>query len=144
MIYFVIILASIISSCAYRMGGASGYSTYYRDVGCSLLSVLMLGYIIAWHWILILVFGLTWGALSTYFKKKGTDAKWFNWILVGLALSLATLPIIIVYGHWVGFFLRTIVLSLSIMSWSETNDNAVLEECGRGFLIPITIPLLLV
>ncbi len=135
---------TILSAILYRMGGASGYNTRYRDIGCSLLCSLSLGFFVAWHWSLILVFGLMWAALSTYFKRKGTDAKWYNWMLVGLAFSLATFPFIISQHLWLGFFVRSVLLSGSVCLWSEINGNAVWEEMGRGALIIISIPLLLI
>lgn len=158
MIYTSLILVlSIFCGLFYRFGGMGKEldvepkwvpifmrNTRFRDCGCSLLSVLLLGYLIAWHWSLILVFGLTWGSLSTYFKKKGTDAKWWNWLLVGLFISLATLPFIITQGLWAGFVSRTIILSGAMMIWAEIIKNDVVEECGRGALIILTIPLLMI
>ena len=139
-----VIVASVLSAILYRMGGAGGvYNTKYRDVGCSLLSCLLVGYLVSWHWTLILVFGLTWGALTTYWKQS-PRAKWYHWLITGAAYSLATLPFIIAEGHWVGFASRTIVLGGATMIWSELNGNAVWEEMGRGFLICATIPLLLI
>lgn len=106
-----------------------------------MVSCLLLGYIIAWHWTLILVFGLTWASLTTYWKRTPT-ARWWNWLMVGVGISVATLPFIIAEGHWIGFASRTIVLGGATMIWSELNGNAVWEEMGRGFLITATIPLL--
>lgn len=140
----LLVLAAIVSAIAYRLGGASGYNTKYRDIGCSLLCCLSMGVFIAWHWTLILVFGLMWGALSTYFKKKGTDARWYHWLIVGLAFSLATIPYIIATGYWLGFLSRSIILAGSICIWSEINGNAIWEECGRGALIILTIPIILI
>lgn len=117
-------------------------NTLVRDCGCSLISCLMIGYFIAWHWTLILVFGLTWGALTTYWKR-GHNSHWYNWLMTGAGYSLATLPYVIYDGNWEGFVSRTIMLSGSTMIWSELNGNAVWEECGRGALIVLTIPLLL-
>lgn len=137
-----IIISSVISAILYRMGGAHGYNTKYRDVGCSLLSCLLVGYLVSWHWTLILVFGMTWASLTTYWKFGQVNAKWYHWLITGAAYSLATLPFIIAEGHWVGFASRTIVLGGATMIWSELNGNAVKEELGRGFLICATIPLL--
>lgn len=138
-----VIVASNICAVLYRMGGSQYYHTLWRDAGCSLISTLLIGYLIAWHWTLILVFGLTWGALSTYYKR-GPTAHWWNWLLVGAGISLATLPFIIAEGHWLGFASRTIILSGGVMIVSELEGNAVREELLRGFLICATIPLLLI
>lgn len=139
-----VILASIISAILYRVGGSQYYNTKFRDIGCSLLACLLAGYLISWDWTLILCFGLSWGALSTYWKQ-GPRAKWYHWIFVGLGYSLAFLPLAIAEGNiWLGFASRTIVLSAATMIWSELNGNAVWEEMGRGVLITLTIPLLLI
>lgn len=139
----IVLLASVASAILYRMGGADGFNTKYRDIGCSLLSVLLIGYLVSWHWTLILVFGLTWGALSTYWKQ-GPKARWYHWLFTGLGYSLAVIPFCIAEGHWLGFGIRTFTLSLLTMAWSELNGNAVWEECGRGALITLTVPLLLI
>lgn len=125
------------------MGGSARYNTRYRDIGCSLLFVLLTGFMVSWHWTLILCFGLMWGALSTYWKR-GANSKWYNWGLTGLGYSLAIIPFCIAEGYWVGFISRTIVLTGATIVWSELNNNAVWEESGRGFFIVVTIPLLLV
>lgn len=140
----IVILASVLSAVLYRLGGASGYNTKFRDVGCALISCLVLGYLVAWHWTLILVFGATWGTLTTYWKKKGSNAKWYNWLITGAMYSVATLPFIFAEGIWLGFISRTIVLGGLTMMWSEVNGNAVWEETGRGAILVGTIPLLLI
>lgn len=137
------LLSSTSSAILYRLGGAHGYHRLYRDVGCSLISVLLIGYLVSWHWTLILVFGSTWGCLSTYWKK-GPRAKYYHWLITGAMYSVATLPFSIIEGHWLGFVSRTIILGTATMIWSELNGNAVWEECGRGFLLCATIPLLLI
>lgn len=140
---FIIITSSILSAVLYRMGGSAYYNTKYRDIGCALISTLLIGYLVSWHWTLILVFGLTWAALTTYWKA-GPKAYWFHWLFTGMGYSLSVLPFCIAEGHWIGLLVRTVVLSLLTMIWSEINGNAVKEELGRGFLIPATIPLLLI
>lgn len=139
----IIIIAAIVSAVLYRMGGASGYDTKYRDVGCSIVLCGCIAYLGALHWTLILCFGLMWGALSTYWKK-GPNARWYNWLLTGLGYSLAILPFVIYDGCWIGFLSRTIALSGLVMIWSEVVSNVVWEECGRGALIIITLPLLFI
>jgi len=136
------LILSGISAVLYRLGGAHGYSTLYRDVGCSLISVLFLGVFIAWHWSLILVFGLTWGALSTYWKR-GANSRWWNWLLTGLGYGAATLPFCFIGGYWAQISIRIIVLGLTTMLWSEIYNDPVWEECGRGALLVLTMPLLL-
>lgn len=141
--FLAIIVATILSSILYRLGGARGFNTKYRDVGCATVTCLLASYLLSWHWTLILVFGATWGAMTTYWKR-GPNAKWYNWLMTGAMYSVATLPFIIAEGHWIGFASRTIVLASLTMIWSELNGNAVREELGRGFIITATIPLLLI
>ena len=140
----VTIILSVLAGIAYRFGGSANGKRWVRPFGvalCACLELAMLGY---FHWALILCFGAFYGLSTTYFKKKDTDARWFNWVFVGLALSIAVLPIVIVYGDWLGFLIRTIVCTGLIVLWSETNGNAVWEEGGRGIIPIITIPLLLI
>lgn len=108
---------------------------------CEVLALLSLGIV---SWWLILVAGATYGVQTTYFKKKGTDARWWNWALVGLAFSLSVLPVIISNGLWVGFALRTIFLTPAIVMWSELIRKDYLEEGGRGGLQIASLPLLLI
>lgn len=138
------LIASIVSGVLGRMGGAAGYNTLYRDVGCSVICCLVIGLWGGFHWTLIFVFGLMWGALSTYFKKKGTNSKWYNWLLVGLAFSLSCLPYIGAQNLWLGFGLRSLVLPLLVMGWCLIINNAVVEEFGRYALLILSIPLLFI
>ena len=139
-----IICLSIISAITYRMGGSGNYPRWTRGAGlavCVCLSLLILGY---HHWTILLCSGATYGLSTTYFKKSGTDANWFNWLFVGLGFSISILPIVLVYGLWIGFTVRTLVCTGLIILWSETNGNAVWEEGGRGTIPVITLPLLLI
>lgn len=137
------------------MGGSGNYPRYLRELGqgiCFVLSMLTLGMV---HWSLVLSFGITWGE-STYFKKKGTDARWWNWALVGLLFGLIAIPYCVFKGHWIGFAIRVpvcvgltvlwqIVLSGIVAKWFyKTLHKDVTDEFGRGFINIITIPLLLI
>jgi hypothetical protein len=95
-----------------------------------------------WHWILIICWGLMFGAQTTYFKKKGTDATWVNWLFVGLAFSVAMLPFSIVSGNLLGFVYRSIAVTAFTVLWSHFIGKDWLEEGGRGFIQIITLPLL--
>jgi hypothetical protein len=139
---------SILSAILYRMGGAKGYDTKFRDLGCPTISLITLfvcqPFILTYWWAYLLCFGLYFASLTTYFKKKGEDALWWNWCCVGLAFSLSFLPYAFISGCWLGFMVRGIVLIICIPLWSVSQGNAVREELGRGFLANITIPLLLI
>lgn len=95
-------------------------------------------------------FILTALALSTYhkwlnrfFQKSTDDSHYFNWLAHGLGIGLAMLPFAWIGIAWWLILIRAIVLGISMMVWSELNDNAVWEETGRGFLIIATLPILL-
>jgi hypothetical protein len=144
MTVLIVLIASGVSAILYRMGGAKGYDTLYRDIGCAAVACLLAGYLLVWSWTLILCFGLMWGALSMYWKFGRRNSKWYNWLATGAGYSIAMLPLVIQVGCWKGFISRTIVLGALTMIWSELQSNDVKEELGRGFLIPLTLPLLLI
>jgi len=137
------ILGAAAGAVCYRLGGAAGYNTKFRDIGVPLVACLVMW---SWgwgHWSLVLCFGLLFASLTTYFKKSGHDARWWNWALCGLAYGVSALPIAWAFDLWWGFIYRTIFLVGSITAWSEFIDDPVWEECGRGFLIIASIPILM-
>lgn len=149
--YLIILLLTVLCALFYRLGGAAKTGQWYdfilntkaRDFGCAACltgGLAILGYA---HWTLVLTFGLMFGSLTTYWKK-GPDARWFNWALVGLGFSLAVLPTVIVHDLWLGFGIRTFVLTSLVALWSEFVGDAVVEELGRGALIILTLPLLII
>lgn len=135
---------SIISAVSYRMGGSGNFPRWVRPVVVSLSTILLMGIFIGFHWSMILCFGLSFGALTTYWKKKGSDAFWYNWLFTGLGYSLCILPFIFHTHVWLGFGIRTGVLTALTVLWSDLMGNAVIEEGGRGALITLTVPLLLI
>jgi len=138
------LLSSILMGVLYRMGGSGNYPRQARLIGVPLIMTILLGIVAGWSWWMLLSFGLTIGAISTYWKKKGSDAKWWNWALHGLGIAVAMLPYAIGVGCYIGFGIRCVFLPVAIMLWSEIIGNAVVEEFGRGCLIGLTIPLLLI
>lgn len=144
MIFKIIATATlaIASGIFGRMGGSDKYNAKWRDAGDAIIVCLLLGIWGGFHWTLIPVFGMMWGSLSTYFKKKGEPVRWYNWLIVGAMFCLATIPYVWAMGLWAGFGLRFIILPPLIMLWCVLIGNAVVEELGRYFLLAITIPLL--
>ena len=138
----ILCVLSTLGATFYRMGGSDTYNTKWRDLGCPTVATALLWAWGGWNWWLILCFGLFFGSLTTYWKKKGTDAKWWNWMLVGLGFSLAYLPYTIATGNWVGFALRTLIVTVGVTIWSEKISDAVMEELGRGFIAIVTLPIL--
>lgn len=143
------LVLSIASAILYRMGGSDTYNTKWRDIGsmlCATLCLLItkpLVFNVETVLAVVVMSGLTFATNTTYFKRKGTDAKWWNWALVGLAWGLCALPVALVTHCWLGFTLRTIGLGALVCFWSQSNNNVVWEENGRGFLLTASIPLLL-
>ncbi len=145
------LIATILGAILYRLGGAAGYNTKWRDLGLpavSLVYLLICGKIVqpwGFWWLVgayLLTFGLFFGSLTTYWKKKGEPAKWISWLLTGLGYSLAFLPYAILSGEYFGFCLRLVLCSVGIMIWSEKISNVVWEECGRGAIAIGTLFLL--
>lgn len=138
----IAIFIAVAVAILYRVGGSANGVRWARPVGIGVGTLITLFLLFGWHWSIILSAGASAGLSTTYFKKKGTSATWKNWLLVGLAMSLALLPWAIFTHHLLGFGIRTLVLTPLIMTWCLTIGDAVLEELGRGFLILITLFLL--
>lgn len=139
-----IIIISILAGVAYRFGGSANGIRLVRETTASIALIFVMLILGFYSWTIILSAGALYGLETTYFKRKGTDATWVSWLLVGLAFSIAVLPIILVYHNWIGFSIRTVVCTGLVVIWSETNGNAVFEEFGRGVIPILTLPLLLI
>jgi hypothetical protein len=126
-----------LSAVLYRMGGSDRYDTKWRDAGCTACAVvvaLLAGVRTPW---LALSALLLFGALTTYWKRKGTDAMWWNWLFVGLGFALAWLPVAWSLGDWKSYAVLLIAGTLCVTLWSVLVDNVVWEECGRGALVAL-------
>ena len=156
----IVFILSVLGGMAYRMGGSGNFPRYFRELGqglCVAIDMPVLGLItLTWQAILgdVLAFGICW-AESTYFKKKGTDAKWYNWALVGLVFAVVPLPYcILTNSHWIGFGVRAVLCPVLVVLWQEKLSAQVAEdfkigkditdEFGRGFINVATLPLLLI
>lgn len=144
----LIAIASLLGGILYRLGGiGKPFNTKVRDLGVPIVALGLLALIGGrapwWAW--LGTFGCMFGTMTTYFKFKGDEnVKWYSWLIVGFVFGLSALLYAIGSGHWVGMIIRTIILSVSVMWWSEYQDNAKWEEFGRGYLFVTTIPLLLI
>jgi len=139
------LVLSCASAIAYRAGGSGHFPRQARIIGVPALSMALLAYLTGQIglWLALayfLSFGAMAGAISAYW---GLDEKKWGYWAHGLGLSLAMAHYAFVTGHWVGFAIRTIVLTVGITLWSQFTKWDVLEEMGRGFLITASIPLLL-
>lgn len=151
------LIATVILACiagmGYRMGGSGNYPRWLReaiDCTCMILVCLIWG---LGNWSLVLCYGLMWGAMTTYFKKKGTEAQWYHWAIVGFATSFCMLPLVLIkyYGLpysswpeslWLAFIIRILFQTVAICVWRTWMGNAVIQELGTGFIMIITLPLL--
>ncbi len=146
-----ILAACVASATLYRMGGADGYNTKFRDFGvptCVVMVLMIMGF---FNWMFIPIFGLTFAAMTTYHKwlgrlvgRKDNEVHWESWAMTGLAYSMALIPYAWTTGHWTGFFVRTAVCTVLTAGWSSLVGNAKWEELGRGFIVTATLPLLLI
>lgn len=136
-----ILAGSLLSGIAYYLGGETGYDTKIRDIGVPIIMLGTMYYIHLFHWSLLICAILLFGVLTTYWKKKGTDANWFNWLCTGLGYSLAMLPYAYFTGCWIAFTIRTILLTFLTMWWSEKFSNVMIEAGGRGVLVILTLSL---
>ena len=155
MIFKILLLLGLssLSAFLYRRGGTNK-GTLWRDVGCSLVTLvalwLLLGFKLSYWWAYLLTFGLSWGSLTTYHKwlnkffgKNKDDCYWWNWLAHGLVIGFVCLPIIYTGIVWWIILFRAIVLGIAMMIWSERIGKVDLEESGRGALIILTLSLLL-
>lgn len=138
-----IVCLAILSGILGRMGGADGYNTKYRDVGCSIVVVfaviLLQGWQPSFWWVYLAIFGLHWAAFSTYWDKVfGYDNFAFSGLVVGLALS----PILFIDPSlWWVVALRSIVLAVAWWALNKFLPEKVLiwkrdvvEEFSRYFI----------
>jgi len=145
---FVILIASVVNSIFYRLGGARKPGKWYdflcqtktRDFGCSLVTNLVLAYILGWNlWAFVLGFGLLFAALTTYLDSVfGYD----NFYAAGLLCGLAALPWAF-QGGIVPICLRALLLCLLWGIWCEKTNWDLAAEWGRGAFLTLTLLALL-
>lgn len=134
------LIAGIISAALYRLGGQ--VQTKIRDLGVPTIMLLYFVVTKHFHWSLLICFVLMFGSLTTYWKKKGTDAQWYNWMFTGIGYSLCMLPYVLFNHHWIGFAERTIFVVAATTLWSQFIGEVNAEEGGRGFIIGSSLFLL--
>ena len=138
------ILLILLSGLFYYLGGQGGAwykRSWIRDYLCPIIVCAFLAHSGFWHKSLFICYPLMVCALSTYWKKKGTDAQWYNWFLHGLGIGLALIP----YGIYIhslnAILCRAIILGISMAVWSHFIHKDWLDEGGRGSLIIATLYL---
>lgn len=137
-----IILMAVLAGWSYRFGGSANGKRWVREVGVGVATIITLAILFGWNWWLLLIMGSVW-IETTYFKKKGSDAKWWNWAIVGLSYSIVALPWVIATHSWVGFFIRTIFLVPTISLWRTFVGNVQWQESGCGIIQILSITLFL-
>lgn len=141
------ILLTLLSGWLYWVGGQDKTkikwaNTKIRDLGVPtvwLISMILLKGWSSWY---LLCFMLLFGSLTTYWKKKGEDAQWYNWLFTGLGYSLAIFPFVIVNDLWVFFAVRTVILTVFVTLWSTFMGADFWQENGRGGMVVLTNSLL--
>lgn len=134
----MITLITILSACAlsgilYRMGGAAGYNTKFRDLGCPtvlfIMIYLLFGMQVSAWWLYLLAFMGMFGGLTTYMDSVfGYDNFYAHGALCGLAgipLIWAGIPIWLVLA-------RLIICPLGMGLWSKLVKKDIPQEIGRG------------
>lgn len=127
----------------FRLGGAaSAHARWLRMLGVEVTEFLGLIVWFGWSWWLIPTTALAWTE-CTYFKAKGTEAKWWNWLICGIQYALIPIPLVFL-GHipWEGLIDRAIVLIPVITLWRTFQGNVQWSEGGAGGWQIITLPLL--
>ena len=152
-IVFLIIL-SCISAILYRIGGASKEDREKefpwlpfkpwksRDVwsnACVIGGLYIVGINAPW-WAVFLSFGLMWGALSTYWQNLfgGVDNHYAHGAGIGIAMA----PVMF-FDEPLALGIRIVILGLAMGIYSRIVGNATWEELGRGFVMPLTLALVL-
>ena len=152
----LLVILALFSGWLYRRGGSD--KTWHgkeRDWGCSLLTLAALWLFSKEATIVLnlrtvavfsVVFLLSWGALSTYWKGDKPDCKYYHWFLHGLGVGLALLPLVFSgsepYHLLYKILLRSFALGGIMMIVSEASDSVLVEELGRGAVVVATLPIL--
>jgi hypothetical protein len=143
-------ITDILCGILYRMGGSGNWPRQARVIGVPLLSIGLLWFLGGWNWWLLLCIPLMIAAISTYWKRKGEDAHFINYLFHGLGIAVAMLPYSIATHHYIGFGIRGLLLPVLVASWATKMNRPILwwradvvSEFGRGFLIAATMPILL-
>ena len=156
----VLLILSIISAVLFRLGGSAkngswldfAKNTRTRDAGCPLIALIAL-WLLVWFklsywWAYLLTFGLSWGAMSTYWDFLFKDKD--NFYAYGAGIGIAFLPFIWCAISWYAVAGRTICLALSfgllnkyVNKW-QVKHSDFWEEFLRGALLILTIPILMI
>lgn len=147
--WLIVILLTIVSGILYRLGGWEKGNTKIRDLGCpsvTLLTIFLLGLygnlaITTLSYFITFLF--MFGALTTYWDfvpfNKGKD----NFYMHGFFVGLSTIPCMLLGIHLYSVLIYSVSLAVLMGLWCKLWTNDIVEEVGRGALIILTLPLLL-
>ena len=150
---------SVLGGILYRLAGSAktgdwldwARNTKARDVGvalCFCALTVILGIVrtgVEWLTLIPTFLGMM-GALSTYryFLPKPKDYQWYHYAMHGFFTSLAAFPLALSTWYWKGFWIRVALCTVLISLWSHFCTKDTWEERGRGFILIVTTPLLLI
>lgn len=138
----VLLVGAILSAILYRIGGSKKGLTKWRDLGCPTIVVLLLGLFIGWHWQLIIVFGLLFASLTTYYDEIfGYD----NMYAHGAGVGLSTIPLAWIGVHWwsIAIYAAALSVSMGVMRHNLKIENTIQELCKGAFIVAF-LPILLI
>jgi hypothetical protein len=137
----LLIILSLLSGIAYRMGGSGRYSRLCRILGVPAVSTLALILSGCRNPISLTIhFGILAGMISTYWDFLFGDVD--NFYVHGLMCGLAALALVGIYPWWL-ILARAAILGATMGLWCKIFKWAVLEEVGRGTFIVASLLLFL-
>lgn len=129
---------TVASAILYRIGGSDlniPLKAKWRDWGCPACAILAMIAIRAgapW-WAHIVYFFPAWYGCASYNDHWGTDGvEWYEWLLTGVVMGLASLPYAFATGLWFAFWFQFIVQVGLFMAVRCGSKNVYVEECGSG------------
>jgi hypothetical protein len=150
------VLLTFLSGVVYRFGGSSKGDTLFRDIGCPVVSLLILYLFTITHketpiWASVLYLLMAYGSMTTYHSwlsrllgyYDGRE-RWFNWLMHGLVCAFSAFILCFFLDNWMWFSIRCLVVSFGMMLVSELSEDVYVEEAGRGIIFSGTIPILFI
>lgn len=130
------------------MGGiGKPFASWQRDW---LIPIVVLGTILYfrqpiewWGWLLYIITILPTGlALTTYWDFLFNDVD--NFYMHGFMVGLGAFPLMFAGFAWWLILIRAIVMGGAMGLLCKKSSNVWVEECGRGAIIALTIPIILI
>lgn len=128
----------VLAAWGYRDGGSDhGIGRWVREIAVGIAEILALLILFGWNWWSLLIMGTVW-LMTTYFKKKGAEAKWWNWMLVGCVFAIIPLPQAIALAVagtpiWHGFLWRSaFIIPFTTIFCTFFGGNVQWSEGMRG------------